>query len=149
MPSAPWPYNLVEMRKTWTEKFHNGKPPKIVVLEKPYMGASAGSRMLVASPEAVKGYIDAIPRGEFRTVAQLRTDLAKKFKADIACPTSTGIFVRIVSEVALEDIEAGKPAKQITPFWRVVDPESPAAQKLSCGPEFVAKQRAAETKMGA
>jgi hypothetical protein len=32
----------------------------------------------------------------------------------------------------------------VSPFWRVVEPEGSLAQKLSCGPEFIAAQRALE-----
>ena len=119
---------------------------KTVRLEKPFAGAAAGAKMLVATPEIVRDYMSAIPRGETRTVREMRADLAKKFKAQTTCPTSSGIFVRIASEAALEDFAEGKPVSKITPFWRLVDPESPAAQKLSCGPNFIEKQRKAETR---
>jgi hypothetical protein len=38
-----------------------------------------------------------------------------------------------------------KPA-QITPFWRVIEPKSALAKKLTCGPEFIEEMRAAEAK---
>jgi hypothetical protein len=54
------------------------------------------------------------------------------------------IFVRIVAEAALDEMKEGKPVSKITPFWRVVDPESPAAQKLSCGTKFIVERRKSE-----
>lgn len=100
--------------------------------------------MLVLTPEIVRDYMLRIPKGETRTVKQMREDLAKSFKADVTCPTSSGIFVRIASESALEEIHEGAPIGKIAPFWRLVDPESPVAAKISCGPEFIRERREAE-----
>lgn len=135
---------MASHRKTWDEKFHNGKEPKVVVLEKPYCGAPAGAKMVVASRQAVKDFIDTIPKGTSRTSAELRSALAKRFHAETACPTSTGIFVRIVSECALEALSKGEKLEKVTPFWRIVDPELPLASKLSCGPRWIAEHRRAE-----
>lgn len=132
-------------RKTWTEKLENGREPKVVRLDRPYAGVPEGARLLIATPRVVRDYVDAIPRGESRTVARLRTDLAAVHGADATCPTSTGIFVRIVAEAALEDLAMGKSPSEVTPFWRLIDPTSAIARKLTCGPELLARQRASET----
>ena len=134
------------MRKTWTQKLDNGRDPKVVILPKPYCGVQAGSKLFVGTPRLVKQYIEAIPRGSSTTVAHMRDDLAAEFDADVTCPTSTGIFVRIVAEAALEDLAKGTPEKKITPFWRVVDENSPVATKLSCGPAFIQRMRASELR---
>ena len=123
-----------------------GAKPKLVRLEKQFMGAPAGAKMLVATPEIVRDYIKAIPKGQTRSVQEMRADLAMRHRARVACPTSSGIFVRIVAEAALEDMTDGKPIEKITPFWRLVDPASPAASKISCGPRFIVERRAAEAK---
>jgi hypothetical protein len=125
--------------KTWTEKLNGGKPPHIETIDKPVMGMKPGCRMLVSNPLEVKQMMDSIPKGVSMTQAELRQKLAEKHGADTACPISTGIFVRIASEVALEQMQAG--AAEVTPFWRVVDPKSPLAKKLSCGPERVKSLR--------
>lgn len=123
-----------------------GAKPKIVVLWRKYMGAKKGAQMLVATPEIVRDYIKAIPKGETRTVPEMRQDLAKTHKTAITCPTSSGMFVRINAEAALEDLKDGKPIGKVTPFWRLVDPASPAGQKISCGPAFIEERRKAESK---
>jgi hypothetical protein len=46
----------------------------------------------------------------------MRDDLAANAGADVTCPTSTGIFVGIVAEAALEQIATGKSASEVTPF---------------------------------
>ena len=85
-----------------------------------------------------------IARGKIKTVLQLRQELAKKHKADGTCPLTTGIFLRIASEAALEEIGNGKAPDDVTPFWRVVDPGSKLAKKLSCGDDFIQSMRTAE-----
>ena len=97
-----------------------------------------------ATPEIVRDYIVAIPKCKTRTMSQMREDLAKTYRADVTCPTSTGIFVRINAEVALDELRAKRPITKVTPFWRVIDPASPAAQKVSCGADFIQRQRDAE-----
>jgi hypothetical protein len=64
--------------------------------------------------------------------------------ADFSCPISTSIFARIAAEAALDEMEMGKPAQDVTPFWRTIEPDGPVARRLSCGPEFIAVQRAAK-----
>jgi hypothetical protein len=132
------------MSKTWREKMNPGAEPKVVLLTKRFMSVPAGSRMLVATPEIVRDYMVRIPKGQTRTTKEMREELAKAYKAEVTCPTSSGIFVRISSEAALEDLKDGKPLAKITPFWRLVDPDSQTAGKLSCGPDFIRERRKAE-----
>jgi len=115
--------------------------PELVTLEKPFCGAPAGAKMLVANPKLVKEYVESIPPGDERTIREMRSDLAKAHGAEIACPTSTSIFLRIVAEAALE---TSRSEEDLPPFWRVIRPEDVLAQKLSCGPDFVREMRARE-----
>jgi hypothetical protein len=134
------------MGKTWKQKLDGGKPAHVEVLNKPFGGAPPGAKMLVGTPRLVDDYMRRVPEGQARTVAQMRADLAKEHGADIACPLSTSIFARIAAEAALEDMQAGKPSAEVTPFWRVVDENSTVAKKLSCGPEFIAIKRQLEAR---
>jgi hypothetical protein len=74
----------------------------------------------------------------------MRKDLAIEYGAEYTCPVTSGIFLRIVSEAAHEQIEKGAPIGKVTPFWRVVDEKSALNKKLSFGSEFVSKQRKKE-----
>lgn len=132
------------MAKTWKEKLEAPKTPEVQTLEKPYGGAPPGARMLIATPGLVDQYMRQVPRGEVRSIAALHEDLARSHGADLTCHLTTGIFARIAAEAALEQAAAGEPVEQITPFWRVVEPESPLAKKLSCGAAFIREQRARE-----
>jgi hypothetical protein len=41
-------------------------------------------------------------------------------------------------------MEQGTPIKSITPFWRVIEPNSTLAKKLSFGQDFLIAQRKKE-----
>jgi hypothetical protein len=129
------------MKKTWAQKLDNGRAAFVGTLDKPMCGNPAGTRILVATPRIVKAYIEQIPPGQEIPVERLRADLAAQYDADASCPIATGIFLRIVAEAALEEHSAGKPVDQITPFWRVVDENSPTAKKLEGGPAFIHRMR--------
>ncbi len=118
------------------------REPVVQVLEKPFGGSPAGARMLIATPNIVKDYIERIPHGSSKSIPEMRNELAKRFEADMTCPLTAGIFTRIVAEAALDDMKGGK--RDVTPFWRLIDPKTPLAKKLSCGPGFVAERRAGE-----
>ena len=52
----------------------------------------------------------------------------------------TGIFLRIVSEASYEEYDNGIDLNTITPFWRMVNPNSKLAGKLACGIDFIAER---------
>ena len=131
-------------RKSWQEKRESGKPAHVDVLAKPMFGLAPGSRLLIATPKLVEAYMRDIPRGEERTIARMRDEMATQRKADATCPLTSAIFARIVAEAALEEMAAGRQAADVAPFWRLFDANSPTAKKLSCGTDFVATQRTLE-----
>ena len=131
------------MAKSWREKHdHHAQPAHVEVLDKPFAGLPPGATIAIATPREISAYLRSIPRGKSRTMDQLRALLAKRHGADAACPLTTGIFCRIVAEVACEDLRMG--VANAAPFWRLIDPNSPLAKKLSCGPEFIRQRRSAE-----
>ena len=97
--------------------------------------------MLISSPTEIAAYLRTVPSGATRTPAELRTDLARVHGADRTCPLTTGIFLRIVAEAAWEELQAGADPGAITPFWRVIAPDSSLARKLACGTDFIAGMR--------
>ncbi|MBN8580794.1 MAG: MGMT family protein [Anaerolineae bacterium] len=135
MPSKP---------KTWQEKFQSDRKPEVKLLSFDFAGLKRGTTMLVSSPAEIDKFIRKIPTGKSVSIEELRAALAKKHKADSACPASTPIFLRVVSEAAFEAVKAGKSFDEITPFWRVVHPESKLAQKLECGADLIRSLRANE-----
>ncbi|HEY0065989.1 MAG TPA: hypothetical protein VGB46_01455 [Flavisolibacter sp.] len=131
-------------RKSWQEKLHIERQPQIEKTDRTFAGIKAGQMMLIPTPMLVDAYIRQIPRGTQVDMATLRKDLAAEYHAEVTCPLTTGIFVRIAAEAAYEEYEQGKPLNKITPFWRVIDERSPAAKKLSFGMNFLKEQRERE-----
>lgn len=131
-------------RKSWQEKLHIERQPQIERSDKDFAGIKAGQMMLIPTPMLVDAYIRQIPKGKQVDIATLRKDLAAEYHAEVTCPLTTGIFVRISAEAAYEEYEQGKPLNKITPFWRVIDEHSPSAKKLSFGTGFLKEQRLKE-----
>jgi len=127
--------------KSWSEKLTHAKEPQVKRIEKDFADIPAGAKMLIATPKIIDNYIRQIPKGKSTTLQTMRKDLAHEYHAEYTCPVTTGIFLRIVSEAAHEQIENGKPTTAVAPFWRVVDENSPLAKKLSFGPAFIKAQR--------
>lgn len=132
------------MPKSWTEKLNVNKDPKVIRMEESFSDIPADSLMLVATPALVDDYIRKIPKGKIVDMKTLRKDLAADFHADNSCPLSTAIFVRIAAEAAFEQFSSGKKPEEITPFWRVIQPGSKMASKLTFGEDFLNKQIKAE-----
>jgi hypothetical protein len=130
--------------KTWREKYSARTAPVTKRLEVAFAGMKPGEMMLISTPAEIEAWVRSIPSGSTRTVGELRSALALRHEADVTCPATTGIFLRIVCEIALEELAEGKPTDQVTPFWRVVDPSGPLASRLSCGSEWIRAAREAE-----
>jgi hypothetical protein len=120
-------------RISFREKMQNAKPAKIEKLPPEAWKKMGGATMLVSCPLDVDAMMRTVPKGKLMTSAQLRAKLAANAGAECACPTSTGIFVRIAAEAAEEDRAEGK--TRITPYWRMVKPDGGLNEKLPGGVE--------------
>jgi hypothetical protein len=131
--------------KTWTDKMNDPtKKFQIKKLDKGFADMPAGAKMLIATPKIIDEYVCQIPKGKSGSLATLRKDLAIEYGAEYTCPVTSGIFLRIVSEAAHEQLEQGAPPSKVTPFWRVVDGNSALNKILSFGTEFLIKHRKKE-----
>jgi hypothetical protein len=128
----------------WHARFENTKQPKTVVLHADFAGIKTGTTMLVGSPEMIAAYIKAIPSGETRSIARMRNELARKNDAQAMCPVSTAIFLRVVAEVSLTDLRAGKAPNEVVPFWRAIEPNAKITTRLTCSPDEIAFWRGLE-----
>jgi len=131
-------------KKSWIEKRDCEKSFQVKTIEKKFADIPEGAKMLIASPPIIDTYVSCIPFGKIVAPATMRNDLAIEYQADKSCPVTTGIFLRIVAEAAYMEIMAGKSMDEVTPFWRIIDPTSKLASKLTCGADFISKQRAEE-----
>lgn len=131
-------------KKTWTEKLHDPKLPQVKRTDVDFADIPANSQMLIATPQIIENYVQQIPKGKTVTVQTMRKDLALEHRAEYTCPVTTGIFLRIVAEANYEKYQQSGSLKNITPFWRIIEPGSPLAKKLSFGQDFIISQRKAE-----
>jgi hypothetical protein len=131
-------------KKTWIEKLQGKKDPQIIKIHKDFWGYTKGDAMYVSTPQIIENYIKQIAKGKSINTVTMRNDFAVENNAVFTCPLTTGIFLRIVAEAANEQMEHGMPLKNITPFWRVIEPNSPLAKKLTFGQEFLIEQRKKE-----
>jgi hypothetical protein len=129
------------MKKSWIEKRDCQKSFKIKTIDKKFADIPEGSKMLIASPPIIDEYVKSIDYGKFVEPIKMRDDLAKQYQADKTCPVTTGIFLRIISEASYEEYDNGIDLDAITPFWRIVDPKSKLASKLTCGIDFISERQ--------
>jgi hypothetical protein len=123
-------------RTSWRQKLERQQEPKIVNIP-PRMQPQLGKgTMVIPRPLDVDGLMRQVRQGKLATVPQLRDELARRSHVDVACPLTTGIFIRIAAEAAEEERRAG--AKAITPYWRVLSSEGGLNPKFPGG---VAAQR--------
>jgi hypothetical protein len=131
-------------KKTWLDKLSEKKESRIKRIDFDFADIPANSNMFIATPQIIDNYIKKIPKGKNVTVQTMRKDLAIENRADYTCPVTTGIFLRIVAEANFEKFIQANSLKGITPFWRVVEPNSTLSKKLSFGQDFIIYQRKAE-----
>lgn len=125
--------NTLKSRIPWREKLEKPQQPKLVKVP-PKMVRFGKGTMLIPTPKLVDELLRRIPKGKLVTVSEIRKRLAADFAADVTCPLTTGIFVRIVAETAEEDRANGR--RRIAPYWRVVkddgglNPKFPGGEQL-------------------
>lgn len=129
--------------KTWQQKFYNGKDSQVKVLDKKFGGFPAGTPMYISTPSEIDSFIRELASGESMSVSEMRDILAIRNKATFTCALTTGIFLRIVSELAFENHTENEQSS-VTPFWRIVDPSSKLANKLSFDKKFIIEMRELE-----
>lgn len=122
------------------QKRDTARAPEVKRLEKALSAQFPAGAMLIASPLAVAEAVEQIPEGRVMTLRTLREQLADRFGADYTCPLTTGIFLRIVAEAAIEEGGEGRR----TPYWRVVREDGTLLDKLPGGAAAQAKLLQAE-----
>jgi len=126
----------MKSRTSWREKLERPQEPRVVDIPSKMSHFGKG-RMLIPTPKLVDGLIRKVPRGKLVTVGELRRKMATDFAADVTCPLTTGIFVRIAAEVAEEDRANGR--QRLTPYWRVIKDDGSLNPKFPGGPEQQAR----------
>jgi len=131
-------------RKSWREKLADSKdlPKTGRVMGRMTKRWGTGT-MVVPAPREVDALMKQVPRGKVTTINELRAALAKKHKADFACPITTGIFSWIAAHAAAEEA-AAEGARRITPYWRTLKTGGELNEKYPGGVPALRRKLAAE-----
>jgi hypothetical protein len=132
---------MAKPKPSWTDKLNGSKPPIVKPAPMNFAGMRAGQMMLIPSPKLIDDFIRKIPKGKQVDMATMRTQLAKLHRAEVSCPVTTGIFLRIVVEAANEAHDNGTAVSAVTPVWRVIDSKAALLKKISFDPSWLLDQR--------
>jgi hypothetical protein len=106
-------------KQTWQEKLNNSKGyPRVEEITGRMTKKWGTGTLVIPAPIEVDELMKKVPKGKLTTINEIRRALAKKHKATIGCPLTTGIFAWIASHAAEEQKQQGK--TEITPYWRTL-----------------------------
>lgn len=130
-------------KTSWTEKLHDDKDlPKVVKIKGKMSNRWGVGTCAIPAPIDVDALMKKVPKGKLNTINNMREAIAKKHKATIGCPMTTGIFAWIAANAADEEMAQGK--KRITPYWRTLKGEGELNDKYPGGTAIQKKLLEAE-----
>lgn len=107
------------MTKSWREKLADNKDlPKIIPIPTKMQKTWGKGKLVIPRPRDVDAIMKRVQKGKLITIREIANQLAKKYRVEIACPITTGIFAWIAAHAAVEAIMAGE--KNTTPYWRTL-----------------------------
>ncbi|MCL5774099.1 MAG: MGMT family protein [Firmicutes bacterium] len=128
----------MKQRKSWQEKLEDSKGlPKVEKITEKMSKKWGSGTVAIPSPKEADEIMRRVPECKLITINQIREVIAKKHKATIGCPMTTGIFAWIAAHAAEEARAEGK--KNITPYWRTLKSEGELNEKYPGGVETQAK----------
>jgi alkylated DNA nucleotide flippase Atl1 len=129
---------MPKKKTTWVEKLNDNKGlPKVEKINEKMSKRWGTGTIVIPAPIEVDELMRNVPAGKLTTINEIRAALAKKHKATIGCPMTTGIFAWVAANAADEREQQGE--KDITPYWRTLKtggilnekyPNGAEAQKL-------------------
>jgi len=106
-------------RKSWTEKLKNSKGlPQVQKITGKMSKRWGTGTVVIPAPMEVDEIMRRVHEGKLTTINEIRVALAKKHRATIGCPITTGIFAWIAANAAEEQRQKGE--KDITSYWRTL-----------------------------
>ena len=106
-------------KKTWCEKLQGSKDlPRVEKITERMSKKWGTGTIVIPAPVEVDELMRKAPHGKLTTINHIREALARKHKATIGCPITTGIFASIAAHAAEEQKQRGQ--KNITPYWRTL-----------------------------
>lgn len=118
-------------RTSWREKLERSDHSKIVDIPAAMAKRLGMGTMLIPKPIDVDALIRKTRKGRLVTVSEIRSRLARDNNVDVACPLTTGIFIRIAAETAEEDLRNGR--TRVTPYWRVIKDDGSLNERFPGG----------------
>ena len=136
----------MKKKRSWHEKLHDSKGfPRVSTVEGRMVGrwgTKAGDTFVIAAPLEVDELMRRVRRGKLITIDEMRSALARRHGATVACPITTGIFAWIAAHAADEAEQTGK--KRVTPYWRTLKSKGELNPKYPGGIPALKRRLAAE-----
>jgi hypothetical protein len=106
-------------KKSWREKLADSKGlPRVERITGKMRSRWGTGTVVIPAPTGVDEIMKGVRKGKLITVNKIRNILAKKHRATIGCPITTGIFAMIAAHAAREKMDGGK--TRATPYWRTL-----------------------------
>jgi hypothetical protein len=121
-------------KKTWVEKLNDSKGlPKVEKITDKMSKRWGTGTVVIPAPIEVDEMMRKVPAGKLVTINEIRAALARKHKATICCPMTTGIFAWVAAHAAEEREQSGD--KDIAPYWRTLKTGGVLNEKYPGGAE--------------
>ena len=126
-------------KTTWREKLEHEHPNHGKIVDCPEIWAKGkeGATMLIPVPMNIDKLVRMIPKGNIADMSNIRNRLASDAGTDIACPMTTGIFLKLVAETSEEDRVN---ELDCAPFWRLLKDGGKLNPKFPGGVELHANR---------
>jgi len=125
---------MPKKKTTWVEKLNDSKGlPKVEKITDKLSKRWGTGTIVIPAPIEVDELMRKVPAGKLTTINDIRAALAKKHKATIGCPLTTGIFAWVAAHAAEEQEQSG--ARDITPYWRTLKTSGVLNEKYPGGAE--------------
>ena len=133
----------MKRKKSWREKLQDDKDlPKVRKITGKMSKRWGTGTVVIPAPCQVDEIMKTVPKGKVITINEIRKILAKRHKATIGCPITTGIFSWISANAADEAEAEGE--KRITPYWRTLKTGGELNPKYPGGVENIKRHLEAE-----
>jgi len=134
---------MARKRISWREKLADDKDlPKVCPIDETKSKRWGEGTFVIPAPREVDVLMRRVPKGRLITIDEIRKALAKKHRATIGCPITTGIFAWIAAHAAAEAEADG--ARRITPYWRTLKTKGEVNPKYPGGIPMLKRRLAAE-----
>ena len=125
---------MPKKKLTWVEKLNDSKGlPKVEKITDKMSQRWGRGTVVIPAPLEVDEIMRKVPVGNLITINEIRSALARKHKATISCPMTTGIFAWVAAHAAEEREQSGE--KNVTPYWRTLKSGGVLNEKYPGGAE--------------